>query len=167
MGSVCRAESTFVNDGQGHFRDISSANDAFCAVPRVARGLVYGDLDNDGGMDLVVSNVAGAAHIYHNVVPQRGRWLLARAVDPELGGRDAYGAVITILAGGHRQTRWSNPGSSYASSNDPRVHFGLGTIARVESIEVLWPDGKMESFDGGAVDRLVVFRKGTGEMRSR
>lgn len=154
----------FANDGTAHFHDISENNAAFCAVPRVARGVVCGDLDNDGGLDLVVSNVATAAHVYRNIAPQRGRWLLVRAIEPALGGRDAYGAVITVVAGDRRFSRWANPGSSYASSNDPRVHFGLGKIARADSIEVLWPEGTRETFEGGEIDRLVVLRKGAGKM---
>jgi len=152
----------FANDGRGQFRDISAENAPFCGTARIARGLACGDLDGDGGVDLVVSNVADAARVYRNVVPQRGHWLSARAVDPALGGRDAYGVEITVRAGDRRWTRWCNPGSSYASSNDPRMHFGLGNAAHADSIEVRWPDGTLESFPGGDVDRLIVLQKGRG-----
>ena len=156
----------FANDGTGRFRDLSGGNESFCGTARIGRGLICGDLNNDGGLDLIVSNVASAARVYRNVAPQRGRWLLVRAIDPELGGRDVYGAVITVVAGAQRISQWSNPGSSYASSNDPRAHFGLGKAAAIDAIEVLWPDGQTESFAGGAADRLIVLRKGSGKMKT-
>jgi hypothetical protein len=155
----------FANEGQGNFRDISAENVAFCSTPRVGRGLACGDLDNDGGIDLVVSNIGGKARIYRNVVPHRGMWLNIRTIDPALGGRDAYGAIVTVFAGGRKQTRWCNPGTSYASSNDPRAHFGLGTASQADAIEVAWPDGTVERFPGGATNRFVVLRKGEGEKK--
>jgi hypothetical protein len=154
------------NDGQGNFRDISGENLPFCGTARVGRGLVYGDLDNDGGLDLVVSNIGGKARIYRNAVPNRGTWLTVRLVDPALGGRDIYGAVVTVIAAGRTQTRWCNPGTSYASSNDPRAHFGLGTAQQFEAIDVTWPDGIVERFPGGAAERFVVLRKGEGGKRA-
>ena len=156
----------FASDGAGRFRDVSEANEAFCGTARVSRGLACGDLDNDGGLDLVVSSVATDARIYRNIAPGRGHWLLVRAIDPALGGRDAYGAVIAVAAAGQRWTRWSNPGSSYLSSNDPRAHFGLGKIERVDAIEVLWPDGATELFPGQRADALVVLAKGKGKLKA-
>jgi hypothetical protein len=85
-------------------------------------------------------------------------------VDPELGGRDAYGAEITVDAGGKRWWRLINPGSSYLCSNDPRAHFGLGPVQQVDAIHVLWPDGAKETFDGCPADRPVVLRKGCGRQ---
>ncbi len=155
----------FTSDGKGRFRDISEANDPFCGTARIARGLASGDLDNDGGLDLVVTNVAAAARVYRNVAVGRGHWLIVRAVDPALGGRDAYGAVITVEAGGRRASRWYNPGSSYLSSNDPRAHFGLGKAGRIDALEVLWPDGTVEIFPGQEVDRVIAVRKGEGKAK--
>jgi hypothetical protein len=156
----------FVNDGKGHFRDISE-NDPFCRERSVARGLVCGDIDGDGALDLLVTTVEGKARLYRNVTPQRGHWLMIRAVDPALGGRDAYGAEVEVQAGDRRWKRWMNPGSSYLCSNDPRAHFGLGQAERVDSIRVLWPDGKEEAFAGIAADQLVTLRKGSGQPASK
>ena len=88
---------------------------------------------------------------------------MLRVLDPGLK-RDAYGAEVTVRAGGRRWTRWVNPGHSYLCSNDPRAHFGLGTAGSVESIEVLWPDGTREVFSGGPVGPRceIVVRKGSG-----
>jgi enediyne biosynthesis protein E4 len=151
----------FRNNGQGVFRDISRSNPALCGQPGVFRGLACGDLNNDGGLDLLVTSVAGPAQLFRNVVPQRGHWLLARVVDPKLH-RDAYGAEVTVIAGGRRWKRWLNPGYSFLCSNDPRVHFGLGAAEQIEAIEVLWPDeATVQVFEGCAVDQVIELRKGS------
>jgi hypothetical protein len=106
--------------------------------------------------------VAGPARLYRNVAPQRGHWLLLRALDPDLK-RDAYGAVITVRAGTRRWVGLVNPGQSYLSSGDPRVHFGLGSIERVDEIRVKWPDGRLtEVFPATRTDRVITLKRGTG-----
>lgn len=154
----------FANVGNGTFRDVSPGNAPFCGTPVVGRGLACGDIDGDGAMDLLVTAVATPARLYRNVAPRRGHWLMVRAMDPALGGRDAYGAEVSVQAGGRRQVSWINPGYSYACSNDPRAHFGLGQAGRVDAITVLWPDGKQESFPGGSADQLIVLRRGAGKV---
>jgi hypothetical protein len=152
----------FVNDGSGKFRDVSEQNTPFCGAAAVSRALVCGDIDNDGALDLLVTAVAGRARLYRNVAPKRGHWLMVRAVDPVMK-RDAYGAEITVQAGGRRWMRCINPGYSYLCSNDPRAHFGLGPAERVDGIHVIWPDGSEEDFPGRAADQLVLIRKGEGK----
>jgi hypothetical protein len=152
----------FANDGKGHFTDVSE-NDPFCAPMGVGRGLAVGDMDGDGALDLLVTRVEGPARLYRNVAKNRGHWLMVKAVDPALGGRDAYGAEVDVEAGGRRWKRWVNPGQSYLCSNDPRVHFGLGQAGQVDSIRVVWPDGTAESFSGRPADQVIVLRKGDGQ----
>ncbi len=154
----------FANMGSGKFRDVSPENPPFCGTPVVGRGLACGDIDGDGAMDLLVTAVASPARLYRNVAPRRGHWLMVRAIDPALGGRDAYGAEVSVQAGGRRQVSWINPGYSYVCSNDPRAHFGLGPASRVDAITVLWPDGKQESFPGVGADQLIVLRRGQGQL---
>ena len=151
----------FSNDGNGVFTDVSEANLAFSGTAAVARGLAVGDLDNDGGVDLVVTRIAAPARVYRNVAA-RGHWLTVRVVEPSLGGRDAYGAEVTVNAGGRRQTAWINPSQSYLCSNDPRAHFGLGSVSGVEDIRVVWPDGSEEHFTGVAANQIITLRKGSG-----
>ncbi len=153
----------FANDGAGRFRDVSTANPVFCGMSLVGRGLVCGDIDNDGAPDLLVGGIGGPARLLRNVVARRGHWLGLRAIDPRLGNRDAYGAEIVARGGGRNWWRLVQPAYSYASSNDPRVLFGFGSIASLESIRVLWPDGSEEEFPGGAVDHYRVLQKNAGK----
>jgi len=154
-------------DGADRFEDISADNPAFCGEALVGRGLVCGDLNNDGALDLVLSSTGGPARVYRNIAARRGHWLGIRVIDPALGGRDAFGAEVVVQAGSRRWSRLVQPGYSYCSSNDPRVHFGLGAATTVDSIQVLWPDGVEERFTGGAVDRYLVLRKRAGQVGQR
>ena len=152
----------FANDGAGAFQDICEANPAFCGMAGVGRGLACGDIDNDGDLDLLTMNSGAPAQLLRNVAPKGGHWLVVRAIEPAHGGRDAYGAEITIQAGPREWTRLVQPGYSYLVSNDPRAHFGLGTANEVDSIRVVWPDGAEERFTGGSANRFLILSKGTG-----
>ncbi len=151
----------FANEGQGHFRDIGPSNAALCGQPGIYRGLAVGDINGDGAPDLLLTGVARPVQLLYNVAPKRGHWLLVRALDPALK-RDAYGAEVTLRAGGRRQWRLIQTAASFQCSNDVRAHFGLGAAASYEGIDVLWPDGLRESFPGGKADRLVELKRGQG-----
>lgn len=152
----------FRNLGDGTFADVSAVNRAFCGTPNIARALASGDLNGDGALDLVVTNVGGRAQVFWNVAPQRGHWLVVRAVDPRLK-RDAFGAEVRVRAGKRSWLRIINPSDSFQSCSDARAHFGLGQVAEYDSIHVLWPDGLAEVFPGGAADRIVPLRRGEGK----
>lgn len=152
----------FVNDGRGQFRDRSEDHPALCGKPNVARGLAVGDLNGDGALDLVVTEIAGPSRILRNIAPQRGHWLMVRAVDPDLK-RDAIGAEVRVQAGTRRWQRLIQPAYSYMCSNDPRAHFGLGAVDKIEALEVLWPDGSLERFPCASVDRVVEVQRGKGQ----
>ncbi len=152
----------FANDGRGRFMEISTANPALCGEALAGRGLACGDLDNDGAPDLLLVGVSSPVRVLRNIATPRAHWLGLRAIDPALGGRDAYGAEIVVEAGTNRWWRLVQPAHSYASSNDPRVQIGLGTNAAVDAIRVWWPDGLEERFPGGPANRYITLRRGTG-----
>lgn len=153
----------FLNDGAGNFSQCQNRNDPLLSRVEVSRGLATGDLDNDGDLDVVIGNTAGPVRIYRNQAADDRHWLIVRAVLPDREGRMALGARVKVTAGDTARLRLVQPASSYLSSSDPRVHFGLGDVDRVTSIEVDWPDGTHEVFSGGEADRIVTVSKGTGQ----
>jgi hypothetical protein len=162
-GRYAQKAQVFANDGAGRFRDVSLGNAELCGDALVGRSLAMGDLDGDGGMDLVVCGVGGPVRVLRNAASGRGHWLRVRVTDPGRGGRDAIGAEVTVVAGGRRRWAVAQPATSYLASHDPALHFGLGPVAAVESVEVRWPDGVRETFAGGPADRLVQLQKGQGK----
>ena len=154
----------FLATGDGQFREFTGRGDPFVSTVEVSRALAVGDIDNDGDVDAVITNTAGRARIYMNESTGPGHWLQVRVVEPTLGGRNAHGAVVTLVTGSRRYVQLANPGFSYLASNDPRVHFGLGSVTAIERIEVAWPDGSQEVFSGGGVDRLRVLEHGRGTV---
>ncbi len=156
----------FENAGSGRFRNASARAASFCGEIENSRGLAFGDVDNDGDVDLLVTNEGGRARLYRNDVPNKGHWLTVRALDPMLK-RDALGARIFVETAEARTLRCVAPGYSYLNSNDMRVHFGLGTATVVERILVEWPDGAIEMFPGGVADQMITLQKGLGKQLER
>jgi hypothetical protein len=128
----------------------------------MGRSLARGDVDDDGDVDFLVGNTASRARLFLNESPKAGHWLAVRARDAELR-RDVHGAVVVVEAGGRRWIGRVDPTGSYLSSDDPRAHFGLGLVERVDSIEVTWPGGLRERFLAPEIDRDLVLVRGTGE----
>jgi hypothetical protein len=153
----------YLNNNDGSFRQHVSRREQFCTRVEVSRGICTGDVDGDGDLDMLMLNTAAPARLYRNVATKAGNWLRVRVVEPELGGRDAFGARITVYAGGRRRTRWLGSGGSYLSSHEPVAHFGLGSAESIERVEVRWPDGSEEVFPGGAVNVLRELRHGAAE----
>lgn len=154
----------FVNAGRGNFRDISRDNPDFSDRPGVGRALMVTDFDDDGAPDLLSTEIAGPARLFRNVAPRAGHHLIVRAILPQAGSRDAYGAEVTVRIGERRYRRLVQPGFSYLCSSDPRLFFGLGNASAYDEIEVTWPDGRRERFPGGPVDQRVVLRQGDGRQ---
>jgi len=128
------------NRGDGTFDEVAARYGPALTEERVSRGLAIGDLDDDGGIDVVINDLDGAPQILHNELAGRGGWLIVK-LQGAAPNTDAIGAVIAVTAGGVRQRALVQSGTSYLSQNDMRQHFGLGAASTVDAIEVRWPDG--------------------------
>ncbi len=146
------------NRRDGTFEEIGESFGPVLADRRVARGLAVGDLDNDGRLDLVINDLDSSPQILHNQTPGAGNWLLVK-----LKGRDkltdAIGATVTLKSGDLLQTRLVRSGTSYLSQEDMRQHFGLGDLAKVDSLEVRWPDGKITVKENVDVNQVLPIRQ--------
>jgi hypothetical protein len=147
------------NRGDGGFEDVSERSGDAVKTPRVSRGAAFGDIDNDGDVDVVVNDSIGPAELLRNDGEAGGAWALLRLVGSGRN-RDAIGARVVVTAAGRRQERERRSASSYLSADDPRLHFGLGGAARIDRIEVRWPGGAVQAHEGLPVRRLLVIRQG-------
>jgi len=154
LGETYRQKNQLmINTGTG-FRDVSARAGGGLDVARVGRGLAAGDLDNDGDLDLIVSNVDDIPTVLENRQASGHHWIAVRVTSPSLPNRLAIGARVTIEAGGAAQVREIRSGGSYLSQSDLRAYFGLGTAAGPVSVDVRMPGGARWRWDGLAVDRI-------------
>ncbi len=155
-----------LGDGAGAFTDVSAASGDFGAVLDVSRGLVPFDLEGDGDLDLLVSNLEGPARIYRNETIAEGEsaaagWVRLRVVDPGLG-RTAFGASVTAWVDGRPLRRLVLPLGGYLTGGDAPLHVGLGAADAVERFEVTWPGGAVETFAGAPTGSTVDLARGEG-----
>jgi hypothetical protein len=152
----------FHNLGNGRFEEVGKRSGAVFSLPLTGRGAAFGDLDNDGDTDVVVSNNNGPAQVLINQIGNRRPWLGLRLLTGQ-PGRDALGAVVELHRPGRPVLRRrAHTDGSYASANDPRVLFGLGDMPKVERVVVHWPSGRTEAWTRVAVGAYTTLREGTG-----
>lgn len=152
----------FHNLGNGQFEEVGKPAGAIFTIPEVSRGAAFGDLDNDGDTDVVVSNNDGPARVLINQTGSRHPWLGLRLLTGK-PGRDALGARVELRRPG-KPSLWRRARSdgSYASANDPRVLFGLGDSPQIEKVVIHWPSGKVESFKDVPAGTYTTLREGSG-----
>jgi len=152
------------NEGDGKkFREMTVVAGPAFALSEVSRGAAFGDINNDGAIDIVVANNNGPARLLLNQAGSlnRNHWLVVR-LEATNGNRFAIGAKVEVRLRGRKLLRRAHTDGSYLSANDVRVHFGLGENAKIERLMVYWPDGRREEWNRVETDRIVTIRQGTG-----
>lgn len=151
--------SIFRNLGNGKFADVSATAGPDFQIEAAHRGVAFGDLDNDGRVDMVVSVLNGPAELFHNITENGNHWVLLKLVGTK-SNRMGIGAQIRITtADGKKQWNEVTTAVGYACSSDPRVHFGLGKNEKISEIQIRWPSGITQTLKDLAVDRIVTIEE--------
>ena len=157
----------FHNAGQGKkFEEMPAVIGTGLAEVIPGRGAAFGDLFNDGKIDVVINNIDHVPALMRNVNPDRHHWVGLKLVGGPKSPRDAVGTAVYLTSGGIRQRMDVMSGGSYESSNDQRLHFGLGDAGTVEAVEVHWPSGLVQPVTLPSVDRFFVIEEGKGVIPS-
>ena len=149
------------NNGNGTFIDVSAQAGSGITTATSARGLAIGDLWNNGQLSAVISNMNAHPNLLVDQVKSKNHWVAFRTIGTK-SNRDGIGARVTLSAGGRARVDEVRSGSSYSSSSDMRVHFGLGQTDKIDFVEVRWPSGLQERFTGPAVDSIHELKEGMG-----
>ena len=149
----------FRNLDGSKFQEVPPATGSGLADLLSARGAAFGDLFNDGHIDVVLNNIDSTPTLLRNVVKNGSHWLALKLIGGSKSPRDAIGAKVFLTAGGVRQRADVYSGGSYSSSSDQRVHFGLGSTTSVDKLEIYWPSGAKTQIAVPAVDRIVTIRE--------
>ena len=148
----------FRNLGNGRFEELIEEAGPGVAEPHISRGCAFGDFDNDGDIDVLIVNMNEPPSLLRNDTGAGNHWLKLKLVGTK-SNRGAIGARVTCHYGGKKQAQEITSQSSFFSSNDPRLHFGLGPVKNVD-LEVRWPSGLVQKFQGVAADRIVTITEG-------
>jgi hypothetical protein len=154
----------FHNLGKGKFEEISQRSGAALKLKKVGRGLATGDFDNDGNLDLLISNLDDSPQLLRNLGTPGRHWLRIKTVGAR-SNRDGFGARVQVTAGSLTQIGEVRANSSYLSASDPRLHFGLGTAIRADRIVIRWPSGTTDILSDEKVDQELVIKEGRGVIR--
>jgi hypothetical protein len=157
-------QPTLIYHGKGgtppRFEDVTKQTEVDKTGLIVGRGVATGDYDNDGRIDLLISDAEGKPLLLHNEGGQVGHWLGVKLIGTR-SNRNGYGAHVTLKIGDKTLHRYCHADGSYMSSSDPRVHFGLGEATQVDSLTVRWRSGLVETFPVEGIDRYLTLTEGS------
>lgn len=153
----------FRNLGGGRFEELLHGVGPAIAEAHASRGVAFGDFDNDGDLDILIMNINEPPSLLRNDVSGSAHWLKVKLVGTR-SNASAIGSVVTAVYGKRRQSQAVMASSSYLSSGDRRLHFGLGEAATAD-LEIIWPNGVHESVKGLHADHLVTVKEGAGVVR--
>jgi len=151
----------FRNTGRGIFENVSHKLGPDFRLARVSRGAAVGDFDNDGDLDILVSNNGQAPQLLRNDGGNRNHWLQVFLVGTK-SNRDGVGARVKVVSGDLTLYDQRKGGRSYQSAQDPRLHFGLGQRQAVDSVEVRWPSGTVTRLENLRSDQIITVKEGAG-----
>jgi hypothetical protein len=152
----------FHNLRNGKFEVVPPVKGTGLASLLTGRGAAFGDLFNDGKIDVVINQLHNVPALLRNVHPDPNHWVGIRLMGGPKSPRDAIGAAVYLTAGGIRQRADVISGGSFASSNDLRVHFGLGEATKVDSVEIHWPSGAVDRLSLPGIGRFYTVEEGRG-----
>jgi hypothetical protein len=152
----------FRNLDGSRFQEVPAAAGSGLADIIPARGAAFGDLFNDGHIDVVMNNMDSAPTLLRNVVKNGNHWITLKLIGGGKSPRDCIGAKVFVTAGGIRQRGDVFSGGSYGSSSDQRVHFGLGASRIIEKVEIVWPSGTRQQVPISSVDQIYAVEEGKG-----
>jgi hypothetical protein len=160
-------DAILIGDGSGRFTDVSESAGEWMNHKYVGRGAAGADFDNDGDIDVLVTNLNDRPALLRNDSSRRGRHWLGVVLVGRSPNRDAVGAVVRVVVGDRTLVGQRRSGGSYVSQHDSRIHFGLGQHGVVKRLEVVWPDGSRQVMKDVRADQYVTIRqpgmdKGTG-----
>ena len=145
------------NDGNGRFVDVSPWGGSHFERALIGRGSAIGDLDGDGDLDLIISNLADRVVVLRNDT-QGGHWLTLELIDAQ-GSRGPDGIDVWVTIGDRRQHRRTHPCASYLSQSDRRPHFGVGSATTIDQLDVRWPDGAEQTLRDVSADQVLTIQQ--------
>jgi hypothetical protein len=152
------------NLGNGKFQDVSDGAGGDFRSPAPHRGMAFGDVDNDGRIDAVVSVLNGKAQYFHNISPNGNHWILLKLVGVK-SNRMGLGTQVRVTTDAGVQYNHATTSTGYACSSDPRVHFGLGQSKVVKEIDIVWPSRIHQTLHNVPADRILTVTEQAGETR--
>jgi len=155
----------FHNLGDGKFKEVTATAGTSFAAPRVARGAAYGDINNDGALDLVITTNSGPAALFRNS-GTKNHSLRIKLIGTK-SNRDGIGAVVRVTSGNDTQSQMLRSGSSYLSLSELILTFGLAGHAQADSVEVRWPSGQTDHLKNVAADQIVTVRENQGAIAAK
>ena len=155
----------FRNLGKGRFEEVTAKMGAGFAAPKVARGAAYADINNDGALDILLMTNGGGAHLFRNEggVNQSLRVKLVGTKS----NRDGIGAVVRLSAAGEKQWQMMRSGSSYLSSSELVLTFGLGSRTKADALEIQWPSGQVDKLSNVSAGQTITVEEGKGVIGAR
>jgi enediyne biosynthesis protein E4 len=162
LSQYAEPNQVFMNREGQAFVEQSQGLRSFLGTTEVSRGLILFDSDEDGDLDILVTNTSGPVRLWENRFPKRGHWLKVEVEQGPAAGsasQIAIGARVTVVCGEKKRVATRRYAGGYQTSSSAPLHFGLGTSESYDRIEVVWPDGQRQEFPGGAADRALVLRR--------